>query len=186
VTASRLKPPFMTTHPGGARVGTSRFAPKDALFAEIKSCNYLLNALMTKEAVDRGLDFVVSFDQGGRLAEGATENIGIVTADRRLLFPRVERILRGTTMLRVMELAAPLVAAGTLSAVAAEDIMRLAVSAAHEILIVGTTRNVVAVSEFDGRPVGDGKPGPVAKELGSLLQADMHDNPHMLTPVFDV
>jgi hypothetical protein len=40
------------------------------------------------------------------------------------------------------------------------------------------------VREFDGRPVGDGEPGPVWHELDALLDADIRRNPDLRTPVF--
>ena len=57
IAVSRLPVAFMTAHPEGARVRTSRIPAKDAFFARTKNCNYLANALMKKEAVDAGVDF---------------------------------------------------------------------------------------------------------------------------------
>ncbi|MCX7589995.1 MAG: aminotransferase class IV, partial [Kiritimatiellae bacterium] len=181
---TRSAPSFMTRHPQGATAATSRYRPKESFFAEVKSCNYLLNALMKKEAVERNVDFVLAFTESGILGEGATENAGIVSSDGRLLFPRLEGILHGTTMLRVAELAEVLVHDGALQAIAFEDVSASAVAASREILIVGTTRDVVAVTQFDGRPVGDGRPGRVFHALAGLLQEDMLRNPAMRTPVF--
>ena len=102
----------MTAHPEGARVIKSRVPPKQSFFARLKSCNYLPNVLMTREAADAGADFAVAFDEQGFLTEGATENFGIVTSDGMLMVPRAVNILAGTTMLRVMELAEQLVTDG--------------------------------------------------------------------------
>ena len=184
VVVTRSARPFMALHPEGASAATSHFRPKDTFFAEVKSCNYLLNVLLKKEAVDRRVDFVLTFTDTGLLAEGATENAGIVSADGKLLFPRLEGILRGTTMLRVADLAHALVASGLLRGVAFQDVPLAAVRTAREILIVGTTRDVVAVTKYDGKPVGDGKPGPVFRELARLLNEDMLHNRAVLTPVF--
>ncbi len=169
--------PFMEVHPGGARVRTSGLPAKAAFMATVKNCNYVPNMLMKKEAVDAGVDFVAGYDERGFLTEGATENIGIVTADRRLVFPRLGGILPGTTMLRVMELARNLVARGVLRAVETADLTRAEVISAAELLITGTTVNVTAGVEYDGRPVGAGVPGPVQKALDALLMDDMKTNP---------
>ena len=107
IVAYRLPPPFMQSHPQGARVETSAVPLKPSFFARVKTCNYLPNVLMKKEAVDRGVDFMAAFDTAGFLAEGATENIAIVSADGYLASPFSSRILTGTTMVRVMELAQP-------------------------------------------------------------------------------
>lgn len=184
VTVTQLKKPFMEEHPEGARVRTSTVAVKPAFYAGVKSCNYLPNVLMKMEAEELGIDFVVAFDDQGFLAEGATENFGIVTRDRELLFPRLDRVLAGTTMLRVAELAQALVTTGELKRVAMENIPRQGVLNAAEMLIVGTTPNVTLVREFDGRPVSGGGPGPVFRRLSDLLLKDIASNPDRLTPVF--
>lgn len=184
VTAAKLAPPFMTAHPAGARVVISSIPIKPSFFAGIKACNYLPNVLMKKEAVDAGVDFAAGFDDAGHLAEGATENFGIVTPDKRLLFPKLDHILPGTTMLRVAELAKALLDNGTLGGVEFQHIPRQQVVAAAEILIVGTTPDVTAVVEFAGKPVGNGKPGPVQQALAKLLARDIAENTGILTPVF--
>ncbi|HEY8240367.1 MAG TPA: aminotransferase class IV, partial [Kiritimatiellia bacterium] len=63
VLAHQLKPPFMELHPEGAHVVTSKVPVKPGYFANIKSCNYLPNVLMKKEASDQGADFSLSFDE---------------------------------------------------------------------------------------------------------------------------
>lgn len=182
VVASALGTPFMQVHPEGARVQTSRVQAKSAAMANIKNCNYAPNVLMKKEAVDAGVDFSVGFDENGCLTEGATENMGIVSRDNRLLFPKLDRILAGTTMLRIMALAEELVAGGTLAAVGFADISRQDILAAREFLIAGTTINVAAAVAFDAHVIGDGRPGPVYRLLSARLERDLRENTRLLTP----
>jgi len=184
VAVTELKRPFMELHPGGARLKTSTIKAKPAFYAGIKNCNYLPNVLMAKEAADARVDFGVSYDDKGFLAEGATENIGIVTRDRKLLFPELGGILRGTTMMRVAELAEALVDDGTLREVAFHRVTRDDVRAAAEVLVVGTTPNVTFACEYDGRKVGDGSPGPVYAALSRLLIEDIASNRALQTAVF--
>ncbi len=184
VLAIRLPPAFMEAHPEGAKVGVSSVPNKDGFFARVKSVNYLPNVLMKKQAVDAGVDFMLGFDSNGHMTELPTENFGIVTADRVLRVPKPEHILLGTTMLRVLDLAREqLVPAGILAGVAAADVPRAEVEKAAEMLVFGTTPNVTAVTEFAGRPVGDGQPGPVWRELSRAFEADMKD-PRHLTPMW--
>ncbi len=178
------KPPFMAAHPGGARAATSRIPVKPGLFATIKTCNYLPNALMKQEALDLGVDFTFNFDELDRLAEGATENAGLVDSAGRLRIPGPDRILAGTTMARAMELAAPLVREGLLSGLAAGTISRMDLASAREILVFGTTPQVTSVVEFENRTVADGKPGPVGRRLDALIAADQLTNPAARTEVW--
>jgi len=182
IIATASPTPFMEAHPEGARIIVSRVPLKPPPLNTAKSCNYILNALMKKEAADARADFPSSFDENGCLAEGATESIGVVTESGELLFPQLRRILRGTTMIRVMERAQSLVETGELQRVAAGSILRKTMEKAAEIIIIGTTIDLVAAREFDGKPVGNGKPGPVYRKLHALLLDDMHNNRDVLTP----
>jgi len=86
-------------------------------------------------------------------------------------------------MLRVLELAREkLVPAGVLAGVEQADVPRSELEQAAEMLVFGTSPHVTAVTVFAGRPVGDGKPGPVWRELSRLFEEDLK-NPAMLTPV---
>ncbi len=185
IAAYELKPPFMEQHPGGAKVKTSSIPARNAPFSNIKSVNYLPNVLMKKEAADAGVDFVACFDEAGYLAEGATENIGLVARDGWLCVPKPAHILAGTTMLRALELAKQLVQKGALAGIRTGDMARAQLEEAAEILVFGTTPDVTAVTEFDGQPVSQGQPGPIQQALNALLVADIHSNPGMQTPVFE-
>jgi branched-subunit amino acid aminotransferase/4-amino-4-deoxychorismate lyase len=135
--------------------------------------------------VDAGVDFMLGFDANGNMTELPTENFGIVTRERVLRVPKPDHILQGTTMARVLELARrELVPAGILAGVEEADVPRAQLADAAEMLVFGTTPNVTAVTQFDGRPVGDGQPGPVWRELSRLFEADLRD-PQRLTPLFD-
>jgi len=172
---------FMDAHPEGARVRRSLVPAKPARFATVKNCNYMPNVMMKRESVDWGVDFVVGFDENGAMAEGATENFGIVTRSGELLFPRVETVLEGTTMVRVMRLAETLQSAGALQKIGFRDISENDVRQASEMLIVGTMINVVSVREFEGASVGEGKPGPVGLALNALLVRDISSNDKLRT-----
>jgi len=182
VVVTSVGTPFMRGHPEGARVRTSRIPAKTAAMAVIKNCNYAPNVLMKREAVDAGVDFVVGFDENGHMTEGAVENMGIVTQERCLLFPKLDRILPGTTMLRVIDLARALVRTGPLQEVAFRDITRHDVVSAAEFLVTGTTINVAAAVEFDGLKIGAGRPGPVYEALSAALEDDTLRNAALLTP----
>ncbi len=136
---------------------------------------------MKKEAVDRGADYSVSLDENGFLAEGATENIGIVSKKGELLIPRFSRILRGITVTRAMELARKLTGA-QLTATAEADITPEQACDAAEILIFGTSFIIFPVVEYDGNRIGDGRPGPVFRRLMELMTEDQAKNREMLTP----
>jgi branched-chain amino acid aminotransferase len=138
---------------------------------------------MRKEAEDFGVEFTVSIDGDGFLAEGGTENVGIITADRRFLVPRFDRIIRGITVTRMMQLARGLISTGELAAVEEADITREDAYQASEIMLFGTTFDVMAAVNYDGRTVGEGKPGPTFHKFLELFKEDLRSGREMLTPV---
>jgi branched-chain amino acid aminotransferase len=168
--------PFMMRQPKGASLRKSAVPQKTSIFATAKTCNYLPNVLMRAEAEAWGVDFVVGTDGQGHVTEGATENLGIVSKSGRLVFPPLDSVLAGTTMLRVAELARQLEAQGMITGVIFRPIREEELDTAREILIVGTTLNVVSVVEYESRPVGEGIPGPVGRALDALILEDTQSN----------
>lgn len=167
VVAYPASAPFMDRFPEGARVGVSEVAVKPSRLAMVKTCNYLPNALMKKEAVDRGLHFVVGIDSDGFVAESFTENLCMVDGDGVLVRPGPTNILAGTTMNRCFELAEDLGISRAERGFTVED-----VKGAKEVLIFGTTTEVTAVVEFDGVSIQGGRFGPVFEALSKRLRED--------------
>ncbi len=167
----------------GIRLMTSRVPIKSPFFARIKSCNYLPNVLMTKEAVDAGYQNAVALDDEGFLAEGSTENIGVLTRQGVLKFPEFEKTLSGTTAHRVFDLAHSLVREGLIGSVQFARVPPQEAYEAKEVFLTGTSLNVVPVVSYDGRTIGEGIPGPVYKRLSELLWRDMTENDALLTPI---
>ena len=161
---------FMESHPLGARIMISSIPVKSGGLARIKTCNYLPNALMKAEALQAGVDFAVSVDPEGYLAESFTENIALVR-ERTLHVAPATHHLAGTTLARVVELAK---ASGY--SIDPTPFTATEALAADEVLIVGTTAYVTSVVAIDERPVGSGAPGPVASELDTLLREDIKRN----------
>jgi branched-chain amino acid aminotransferase len=171
--------PFMKLHPEGATLRKSAVLPKQPYMACVKTCNYLPNALMKAEAMMYGVDCVVGVDEAGHITESATENIGIISKNGRLVFPSPDTILPGTTMFRVAELAQTLNDESLIRGVVFRPIREEELKDAREILIVGTTWNVASVVRYNDEPVGDGKPGPAGCALNELLEWDTLENPSL-------
>ncbi|MEN0058811.1 MAG: aminotransferase class IV [Bdellovibrio sp.] len=167
----------------GVKVGRSQIPPKDPWLAQIKSCNYLSNVLMKKESVDRKLDFTIGLDAQGFITEGSTENIVIVDAQKNLVRPRLRQILKGTTMMRAFDLAQRLQSSGLIRACEERDVSEKELMQASEVMMIGTTLDVLPVTEYEGQKIGEGQPGPVARELRRLLVEDIERGPKA-TPIY--
>jgi branched-chain amino acid aminotransferase len=168
VVVSKLVPPSPEKYEKGVVIGKSAVPVKPSWMAQVKSCNYLPNVLMKKEAVDRGLDFVIGVDTQGNITESATENIMIVDKHGVLTHPVLDQILKGTTMIRTCQLAHDNSIPVQVREISVKDL-----ESAQEVLITGTSLNVLPVAKFEGVNINDGKPGPLTKKLNTLLLHDI-------------
>ncbi|HEX7231677.1 MAG TPA: aminotransferase class IV [Candidatus Binatia bacterium] len=156
----------------GIKLITSQVPIKPPLFARIKSTNYLPNVLVLLEAKDSGADNGVFIDQCGMIAESSNMNVAFVTHDRVFRHPPFEAILSGITIQRVLDFAQRLVEAGMLSGVRVADISVGEGQQAAEMMLIGSSIKIAPVVQWDGRKIGDGKPGPIAKKLLEMWNLD--------------
>ncbi len=168
VVITELKEPPMAHYEHGVSIGLSQIPVKSSWMARIKSCNYLPNVLMKKEAVDRKLDYVIGINEQGHITESATENIMIVDENGVLSHPILESILEGTTMMRACELAREQGVATCARKISMDDL-----KSAREVMITGTTLNVLPVVQLEDSSVGNGKPGLIAKRLNTWMIDDI-------------
>ena len=171
-----------TWYTSGLRVMTTSYPIKPPLYAITKSTNYLPNILMQMEAQEAGLDNGVFVDESGNVGESSNMNVAFVGPDGTLQHPRFDHILSGCTSLRLLELARAL-EGGLLRGVQVRDIPVAEARAAREMLLIGSSIQVAPIVEWDGKPIGDGKPGPVAAALRDLLAEDMRAGRDRLTDI---
>ncbi len=157
----------------GLRVMTTTYPIKPSLYAITKTTNYLPNVLMQMEAKEKGVDNGVFIDANGHVGESSNMNVAFVTADGVLRHPKFDHILSGCTARRMLELAPALQSSGLLEGVEVCDIPVADARAAREMLLIGSSVKVAPIVEWDGRPIGDGRPGPVSKALLQLIEDDM-------------
>ena len=147
--------------------------------AELKSNNYMLNALLCMAAKDRGGTFGIGVESSsGLLLESCVLNVVVVGEDRSLRTPPFRRVLKGTTVRRAMELAKRHLLAPhgeLLSRVAQEPITAEEARGATEVFLLAGDTHVYPIISLDGVTIGEGKPGPVCMALKRLLEEDaMH------------
>lgn len=175
VILTESRPPSAEKYERGVSAMTSKISIKAEPWHQIKSCNYLPNVLMKKEAKDAGVDFSLSVSPEGYLAEGSTENVAFVI-EGKLVLPSYEYSLRGTTLERVRALAGRDLEVCHLKGLEEGHVSLEQAFGCDEMFFIGTTLEVLPVSQLDGKVVGGGKRGPVAQSLRELLQNDMKSN----------
>ncbi|HEY3694807.1 D-amino-acid transaminase [Phenylobacterium sp.] len=131
---------------------------------DIKTVGLLPNALARQTAAEAGASEAWFVDDMGLVTEGAASNAWIVDADGILRTRDTNaNILRGVTRFTLIDVIRE-------SGLAVDERPFTVAEAlsARETFVTGAGALVTAVVSIDGRPVGDGKPGPVATKLRSL------------------
>jgi 4-amino-4-deoxychorismate lyase len=164
----------------GLKVMTTTYPIKPPLYAITKATNYLPNVLMQMEAREAKLDNGVFIDANGHVGESSNMNVAFVTADGVLRHPKFHHVLPGCTSLRLLDLARALIRPGLLTGVEVCDIPVANARGAREMLLLGSSVKVAPVVEWDQKPIGDGRPGPVAKALLDLLEQDMRTGDRLI------
>src|SRR6185312_2860212 len=145
----------------GVKLITSQVPIKPPLFARIKSTNYLPNVLVLLEAKDHGADNGVFIDHRGMVAESSNMNVAFVTQDRVFRHPPFDAILSGITIQRILKLAERLVAEGALKDIRIAEIPLDEGKNCAEMMLIGSSIKVAPIVQWDAKPIGDGRPGPV-------------------------
>lgn len=167
----------------GLKVVTSAVPIKPPFFARVKSTNYLPNVLVMIEAKERGADNGIFVDARGMVGESSHMNVAFVTKDRVFRHPPFDAILSGITVLRILDLARRLVKQGELRDVRIGDISIVEGRQAAEMMLIGSSIKVAPVIRWDDQPIGDGKPGPIAKKLLDLWHEDVRSATEQLVRV---
>ncbi len=135
------------------------------LHCDIKSTSLLGNVLARQAAVEAAAFEAVQF-RDGYLTEGSASNIWVVRDGTLLYPPRDRLILEGIRVALVEELCAAAGIALDMRRVTREETL-----GADELMLSSATREVLAITSLDGKPVGTGKPGPVYAKLYQAYQA---------------
>jgi len=137
------------------------------LLPGVKSTSYAVNIAAQEEARRRGADDAVFLSLEGIVLEGPISNIWFREGDRVLTPALALGILAGVTREALLDA----LAAGRVDVEQGEfPLSRLA--AADEVFTSSSVREVMPVVELDGRPVGDGRPGPMAARMQAALRTE--------------
>ena len=178
VFAGLAYPERWLTH--GVKVMTTTYPIKAPIYAITKATNYLPNVLMQMQAKEAGFDNGVFIDEDGNVGESSNMNVAFVTKHDALVHPKFDHILAGCTSLRLLELAKGLKSSGLIKSVEVRDITAAEARASREMLLMGSSVKVASIVQWDDRAIGDGKPGPVAKALLTLLDEDMRTGDRLI------
>jgi 4-amino-4-deoxychorismate lyase len=161
---------------------TCRTPVKPEFLATMKSTNYMLNVLTCMDSLDRTGRYGVCVDEEDQILESCIASVGFVLPGNRLVTPAFDRILRGVTMERVLELAQRLVDEGLLASVEQRNISLSEAKTCTEMFLTkGDELNTVL--SWDDVAVSEGVRGPIASRLIELMLEDIGGSSSELTRV---
>jgi D-alanine transaminase len=132
---------------------------------DIKSTNLLANVLAYTQAKTEGVDEAILV-RDGQVLEGAASNLFMVSHGLLITPPTGDCILPGITRDLVLELAGENGIPYAEAAIGTDEL-----SQADEVWLTSSTREVRAVTQLNGKPIGDGRPGPLWHRMRQLFEA---------------
>ncbi len=153
------------------RFGSSTLMPMAKIGGQ-----YVNNQLVTMEASRNGYAEGIVLDAAGNVSEGSGENLFMVIDGTLVTPPLSASILGGITRDAVLTLARD---AGI--PIRTETISRDLLYLCDELFLTGTAAEITPVRSVDRLPVGNGRPGPITKQLQEIffdLVAGRRADPH--------
>jgi len=135
------------------------------LRCDIKSIALLPNVLLRQMAVEAGCAETILIRDDSFMTEGAASNIFVVSNGKLLASPKDNLMLPGITYDVILEIAAANSIPFEVRKIAVGEVF-----AADELLLTSSTKEVLAITQLDGKPVGSGKPGAMFASLHKLYQ----------------
>jgi D-alanine transaminase len=134
------------------------------LRCDIKSISLIGNVLLRQLSADAGAVETILF-RDGKLTEASASNVFIVKRGMIVSPPKSALILPGITYDVIAELAE---ASGL--PMRFREVSEAEVRAADEVWVSSSSKEVLAIVTLDGKPIADGRPGPVFRRMYHLYQ----------------
>ena len=165
-TVFMMVSPLATPSPEMVEKGVACVSARDFRWEKchIKSTSLLGNVLARQISADAGATETILF-RDGFLTEAAASNVFVVKGGAVAAAPQDNHILLGITYELLTELARE----GKLR-FDVRPVTEAEVRSADEIWLSSSTKEVLAVTTLDGKPVGAGVPGPVFRRMHALFQ----------------
>jgi D-alanine transaminase len=162
VMASELVPPPAELVKSGA--GAIVLPDYRWLRCDIKSTSLLGNCMLRTAAADQGSAEAILL-RDGMLTEASASNVFVVKNGTVLAVPKSHLILPGITYDVVLEILQENAIAHAVRPVTEGELR-----SSEEVWVTSSSREVLAVTTLDGKPVGSGKPGPIGERVHALYQ----------------
>jgi D-alanine transaminase len=165
-TVFMMSNPLVNPPPAQVERGGPAVSAQDNrwLRCDIKSISLIGNVLLRQLSAEAGAAETILF-RDGKLTEASASNVFIVKQGVIKSPPKSNLILPGITYDVIAELARA-------NALPMEfrDVSEAEVRDADEVWVTSSSKEVFAIVTLDGKPIGDGKPGPMFRRMYQLYQ----------------
>lgn len=162
--------PLSTPAPPSLGVGAVTAQDNRWLRCDIKAISLLPNVLLRQTAVDTGCAETILIRDNDFLTEGAASNIFVVKNGTLLAPPKDNLMLPGITYDVILEIAAANHIPHEVRKITVAEVFD-----ADELLLTSSTKEVLAITHLDGKPVGTARPGPMFNKIYQLYQEFKRD-----------
>jgi D-alanine transaminase len=156
--------------PGYLETGVRAITVEDLRWGrcDIKCVQLLANALSKRQAIDAGVKDAIFVAADGTVREGTSSNLLMVKDGALKTHPLTQHILPGITRGVLIDFCRQ-------SDITVEETFfdRQTLYAADEVMLTGTTTEVLPLIEIDGNVIGDGHVGPTSRRLFKALREKM-------------
>ncbi|MDT8067227.1 MAG: branched-chain amino acid transaminase [Terriglobia bacterium] len=160
----------------------TRLAPNTMPAMAKSGANYMNSQLIKMEAIVNGYVEGIALDVNGYVSEGSGENLFVVRRGKLLTAPLGNSVLPGITRDSVIDLAKDLGIP-----VIEQMIPREMLYISDEVFFTGTAAEITPIRSVDKITVGNGKIGPITKqiknELFGIFDGSRPDKYNWFTPV---
>ena len=158
-----------------AVIGSKQRIAPESVDPTVKNYHWLDLETGLLESYDRGGETVILVDAEDNVVEGPGFNVFAVR--NGTIFTPDRGVLEGITRKTIIELAAERGIPLEARPVPADELRR-----AEEVFLSSTAGGVIPVTTVDSEVVGDGKPGPLTRQLREAYW-ELHDDPRFSLPV---
>jgi branched-chain amino acid aminotransferase len=164
------------------KVTSWRRISSDAVIPLAKATGQYLNSVLAKLEADKaGYEEGILLDDRGMVCEGTGENLFVIRDGVIATPTHASDILGGISRLSAIQIARDLG-----YEVVERDIARGELYLADEVFMTGTAAELTPLREIDDRPVGDGEPGPITRDVQREFEDALHGRSERYADWLDV
>lgn len=137
---------------------------------DLKVTSLLANCMASEKAHAQGCLEAIMVDKNGMLTEASHSSVFAVRNETIVVSPQSPTVLPGITKRQVIELCERSNIPMQEGRIKEDEVFQL-----DELIVTDTVDEIVAIVKLNDKPIGGGKPGPVAQKLQQAFKQSIKD-----------